>query len=1018
MVVERMHKHPDVTVKRLRRFLSDRLVGHFYGRKVPLSLAVSQQQGIRDERAARAARFLPVEPGFRWGPVWSTAWFRITGNVPEEWNGENVLAAIDLGAETTVWWNNAPREGLDRNHRYHHYEGGPEVDLIAEAYAINPLVSDWGRPKDPPATPCEVGECFLFLPDARLWSYYHDFRVALGLLEELPRDEPRFGRLLYAMNESVNAFSREGIDAATEVLREEWYQPACASAHKVSAIGHAHIDTAWLWPLHITMKKCAHTFSTATRYMELYPDYKFLCSQAAQYEWIREQYPGLFERIKEMVKRGQWEPTGSMWVEADCNVPSGESLVRQFLYGKRYFLEHFGVETKDMWLPDVFGYSAALPQILKLAGVDYFLTQKICWNDTNVFPHHTFRWKGIDGTEVLSHFMPANDYCCNMTPKQLLFSVHNFKEHGRSDRSLYVYGYGDGGGGPTVDMIEAGLRMRDVEGLPRVEMEFARDFLRKTFEEARDLATWWGELYFELHRGTYTTQATNKKHNRKCELLLRDAEMLASLFCGASAYPRDALEEAWKLVLLNQFHDILPGSSIEEVYRDSDRDYTRVYDLLRPVVDGVVQESRGEHVALYSTREAGFGDLGTVRLAGGKKYQSIEWAEGGVSPLQQLGEEALFAVPPFGIGRLSGKLSETVVPASILSVDERTLENEHLAVRIDDAGSIASLVLKASDQQVVAEGRVCNEIQLLEDVPNNWEAWDIDLFSHETVRSLPGRAEIEVVEHGPVRAAVRVTKTFGSSRIVQDIRLAASAPFVEFATTVDWHEDRKMLKAAFPVRVNSPRATYEIQFGHVERPTHYNTSWDQARFEVCGHKWADLSEGGWGVALINDCKYGHDTYLDTIRLTLLRAPQAPDPTADRGTHHFTYWLYPHLGDFRQAGVVTVANRLNSPVRCVRTASPVDTHSFLEITAPPDGPKLVVETLKRAEGSNDLILRLYEAHNARGKAGIRFGFPVVQAQRCDLLERAVGEAIEVRDGTITLDVRPFEIITLKLGQGLA
>jgi len=426
-----------------------------------------------------------------------------------------------------------------------------------------------------------------------------------------------------------------------------------------------------------------------------------------------------------------------------------------------------------------------------------------------------------------------------------------------------------------------------------------------------------------------------------------------------------------------------------------------------------MKPDRGEYVALYSTREEGFGDLGSIGVAVGEPYRSIEWADGTVSALQQVGEEALFSVPKFGIGRLSGKLSHSNASASSLSVSERALENEYLAMRLDDSGYIASLSLKANDREVVAEGRACNELQLLEDVPNNWEAWDVDLFSHETAQPLGGKAEIEVVERGPVRAAIRVTRSFGSSRIVQDIRLSATAPFLEFATTVDWYEDRKMLKAAFPVRVNSTRATYEIQFGHVERPTHYNTSWDQARFEVCAHKWADLSEGAWGVALINDCKYGHDCYHNTLRLTLLRAPQAPDPTADRGTHQFTYWLYPYIGDFRQAGVVTVANRLNSPVRCVRTQSPLDTCSFLEVTAPPEGPKLVVEALKRAEDSDDLILRLYEAHNTRGKASLRFGFPVECAQRCDLLERETGQALEVRDGTVTLDVRPFEIISLKL-----
>jgi alpha-mannosidase len=1010
-----MHKHPVLTLQRLQRFLEDHLEAKLIGKKVPLSVGVCHDATIKDEKQARKAEFKAVRPGYRWGPVWSTSWFHITGHVPDDWVGEKLEAVIDLGAETTVWVDNTPREGLDRRHRYYHYEGGPEVDLIAEAYTPNPHVSDRGRPAPPPEKPATVGEAFLFLPDPRLRAYAHDFKVALQLLEELPRDEPRFGRLLYAMNASVNALMCKGVASAAQALHEEWNQPAHASAHLVSAIGHAHLDTAWLWPLEITVKKAAHTFATATRYMDLYPDYKFVASQAAQYEWILNRYPGLFERIKEWVRRGQWEVTGSMWVEADCNLASGEALVRQFLFGKRFFKEHFGVNTKDMWLPDVFGYSASLPQIMKLAGIEYFMTQKISWNQFNTFPHHTFLWRGIDGTGVFSHFLPANDYNAAMTPRKLLFNVHNFADHDRARRSLFVYGYGDGGGGPTTDMIDAALRMRDVEGLPRVEMERACDFFAAARDEARDLPEWWGELYLELHRGTYTTQAKIKKQNRRAELLLRDAEMLAALLLAPSEYPRAEFAEAWKLALLNQFHDILPGSSVSEVYRDCDVDYARIDAILEPIIErslGKIARGDGKHVVAVSTREHAPGGSATVPVPTGKAPKSLRWGDAQPTPVQVADGKLLFRPPDYGLGFTSGTFSDEPGEPSDLRVDERSLENEHLRVALNNEGDITSIIVKAAGAGIVAEGRVANQFELMDDEPHEWEAWEIDLFAHETKRPVGGLESIEVVESGPVRAALRVVRRFGESRIDQCIRLLAGSPVIEFYTEMDWHEDRKLLKVAFPVRVNSPRASYEIQFGHAERPTHYNTSWDLARFEVCAQKWVDLSDGTWGAALLNDCKYGHDILGNTIRLTLLRSPQAPDPEADRGHHQFTYALYPHVGSIKEADVVGAANLLNSPVRCFTTGTPPDPRRFVQVEAPPHGPKLIVEAVKRAEDSDAVVVRLYEAANSRGAATVRFGFPVEGVSRCDLLEKDI-EELHLEDDAVRLRVRPFEIISLKL-----
>ena len=751
--------------------------------------------------------------------------------------------------------------------------------------------------------------------------------------------------------------------------------------HHVHAVGHAHIDTAWLWPLRETRRKCARTFSTQLGLMDQYADYRFACSQPVHYQWMKESYPTIFEGIKRKVASGQWEPVGSMWVEPDCNLPSGEALVRQILHGKRYFIQEFGYETHEVWLPDVFGYPASLPQLIALSGATSFLTQKVSWNDTNKPAHHTFMWTGIDGTRIFTHFPPADTYNGDFSAAEVVGGAVRFKDHDRSSHSLYLFGWGDGGGGPEADMIESAHRLRNLEGGPHVELSRAADFFQAAMAEAHDLTTWVGELYFELHRGTYTSQARTKRLNRRAEQALREAETWS--VAAAGAYPAAELEAAWKQLLVNQFHDILPGSSIDWVYKEAERDLAAVIEAADSIT------------AAAQARLAGSGEqLIAFNVSSHPRREVVE-----------VGDRLLLAEAP----ACGWAMQVSQAVAHEVAVSDGQMENEHLRVRWDGQGLLTSIWDKEAAREVLSAGARGNLLQLHGDSPARWDAWDIDADYMKDRVDLVDLSSQQVEVAGGLRGAVRFTREFGSSRLTQRMVLDAGSRVLRFECEMDWHEQHKLLKVAFPVAVHSPRATYEIQFGHVERSTHSNTSWDQARFEVCGHRWADLGEAGYGVALLNDCKYGYDIHGSVMRLSLLRAPTHPDPTADQGRHEFTYALMPHPGDFREAGVIAAAEDLNSPLRVVRGSLPAGTRrSLVEV----DAPQVVVEAIKRAEDSDATIVRLYESWGGRCTTRVRTTLPVTRAFLCDLLERET-EEIHVNEGVIVLELKPFKILTLKL-----
>ncbi len=973
-----------------RHVLESKLLPAVYLSRSPLRLSAFSVRGepIRYEEAIRA-EYRPFRAGEAWGAPWSTTWFHVQGSVPDGWTG-NVVALFDLGfngptgftCEALAWKDGRPWRGVDPNHRWLPISG-PDVDFYLEA-AANPAATQSGaepapsmialRDSGPPAF--VFGQAELAIQDQHARKAALDFKVVLELAEATSTSEP--GRPARARRELIAALEAGELE---EVLS----RPS-RSTHLISAVGHAHIDTAWLWPLREARRKCARSFSTALALMDEYEDYRFACSQPAQYAWMKESYPDVFKGISEKVAAGNWEPVGAMWVEADCNLPSGEALVRQLLHGKRFFMKEFGHETTVLWLPDVFGYPGSLPQLIAEAGCKYFLTQKLSWNELNKPAHSTFMWEGIDGTRIFTHFPPSDTYNGSFTAGQLVSSAANFKDEERSARSLYLFGWGDGGGGPEPDMIEAARRLRNLYGAPRVELERAIDFFEKASSEAEDLTTWVGELYFELHRGTYTSQSRTKRLNRRAEQALREAEVWS--VAAGGRYPAAELEATWKRLLLNQFHDILPGSSIDWVYEEAERD-----------LEGVIETAGGMTTAAQSTLAGDGANLAVFNVNSHTRREVVE-----------IDRRPVFVEAP-SCGWAVHEASAFRASDGLVAVTGHVMENELLRVEWDERGLLTSIWDKEVGRQVVAEGAAGNQLQIHADNPVQWDAWDIDIEYRDSVTDLVDLAAMEVELAGPLRAAVRFTRRFGASKLEQRMVLDAGSRVLRFETDVDWQEEHKLLKVAFPVAVRSARATYEIQFGHVERSTHTNTSWDLARFEVCAHRWADLGEAGYGVALLNDCKYGYDILGSVMRLSLLRAPTHPDPTADRGRHRFTYALMPHGGDFREAGVIAAAEDLNAPLRVVTSGLSAGAQRSL---AQVSTPQVIVEAIKRAEDSNAIVVRLYEAWGGSCRARLRTTLAAKRAWRCDLLERERSE-VEVHDGELELELTPFKVVTLKLEQ---
>jgi len=990
--------------------------------------------------------------GDHWGGYDVVAWFRTRVLIPAEWRAHKLALRLQMGprdgfkstAEALLYAEGKPLQGID----IWHDEAWLPPELT-EGGELNIAIRAWsGVYGPPPRRRLAAAELvWIDAPSERLAGLTAPLLETLRVLDANDSRRLRVLAVLEQVFASID-FTRPRSEryyasvagALAELLAR---LPALGEGEgekpKVIGVGHSHIDMAWLWQLKHTVEKSTRTFSTALHLMRQYPDYRFLHSSPQLYKLLEAQQPELFERVRERIAEGRWEISGAMWIEPDCNVTSGESLVRQLLLGTRYTQRTFGVRTRILWLPDVFGFNAALPQLMKSAGLTTLITSKLSWNQANRFPHDTFRWRGLDGTEVLAHFMTTPEegspnhhtYNGTLRANEVKGTWDNYQQKQLNDELMTSYGWGDGGGGPTREMLEGAPALANLPGMPRLELGSAEGFAERLHERVAHapLPVWDGELYLEYHRGTYTSQAHIKRANRKAEILYHDAELLSSVadvVTGGRDYPWEALQQGWELILLNQFHDILPGSSIAAVYEDTRRDHQRATELGQRALDDAFSRI-AEATGLATPSVLVFNSLGFPRadvlelpLSGGNAVQGLLGADGKALPVQQVergGEMRLLVelpeVPAMGYAAFA-ITSASAPRASSPQASERSLENGFYRLRFDAHGQLESLLDKRVGREVLAPGSRGNVLQTFQDRPVNFDAWDIDAYYEDSLCEVRELVDVRVVEQGPIRAALQLTWRFHESVIKQRVVLHERSPRIDFETEIDWHQSQILLKVAFPVAVRATRATYEIPFGNLERPTHRNTSWDAARFEVPAHRWVDLSQADYGVALLNDCKYGHDVHDHVMRLTLLRSPIDPDPDADQGKHHFTYSLLPHVGDWRQGGVMEEAHALNFPLHA-RSAPPRTqvrapaTFSF----ARSECPHVVLDTVKKAEDEDAWILRVYEFQQAGSDAAaLRFGRPLRRAVECNVLEEG-DLPVRIDGDRIVFGIAPYQLKTFKV-----
>lgn len=983
-----------------------------------------------------------------WGYADCYAWMKHSFTVPTRFAGRPVYYQI-LPQEGKKWAWGSPQallyangealQGFDSNHTRTRLldcaQGGEHYEMLLNLYA-------GGRDYEG-----KIGTRLRLLSvDDEVEKLYWHLRIPLEVANLKEPDELSRIHLLQTLNEAVSLVSfhlpygedfLESVREATAYLEKKLYGKREMEA-TVSAVGHTHIDVAWLWRLRQTRDKTSRSFATVLKLMEEYPDYRFMSSQAQLYEFIRQEHPAIFARIRESVRQGRWEPEGGMWVEADTNLSSGESLVRQFLVGKRFFRNAFGADCKILWLPDVFGYSAALPQIMKQCGINYFMTTKISWNEYDKLPYDTFLWRGIDGSEVLTHFISTMDtvkeekdwittYNGDLNPSQVIGCWQRYQQKDLNRDVLFAFGHGDGGGGPTHGMLERGRRMHmGIEGCPKVEFQFARDYfdrLQKDIAGRKRLPRWVGELYFEHHRGTLTAQASAKRWNRRSEFLYHDLETLESLvnLDHLSSYPSAALLEGWKVILLNQFHDILPGSSIREVYEDSQKQYEDLHRTGGRMLEKALQQA-SRRVGLARDSLLLFNTLGFSRreVAEMQRPQHTGFLlrdpqSGAVLPWQKTFDGKIIftspEVPAKGYCAISVEAGEQR-QTTPLTATLREMHTPFFDLTFDEAMQIASLIDRRTGRSVAPQGEPLNRLIVYEDRPFEHRAWNVQAYYTEKSWVLSDVSHAEVLECGPVRAVVLVERKFLHSVIRQYITAYAELDRIDIRNEIDWDDSYLLLKADFPVDVNAVKATFDIQFGNIERVTHENTLWDFAQFESCAHKWADLSDNSFGLAVLNDCKYGYSAKDGHIALTLLRSANDPQPKQDCTHHTFTYSLYPHAGPAAISRVVQEGYSLNCPLYTMFSNAQKGAWPERFSLACVDADNIILETVKRAEDSDALILRLYETWNRATDCSIRFGRLMEMAAQCDMMEE--NEALlQVEGNRLRLHFRPFEIKTLKV-----
>ena len=1047
-----MFLKPEQQLERCKRIVRQRVDPHIHPSIAQLaveSFDIPGEPMPTDEFFAKLNRgdidFKPFTLGSEWGTTWGTVWFRLTGTVPAGYpKGKPLELILDLGwyphscgghIEGLVY--RADGTAIKAVHPLNYWvpfidaEGNAQVPVAEDGSftlyleaASNPLLLGV-----PPFIETELGDHATGKPDepyvfksadltefdARFENYSVDLDVVSSLMEFADKQSPRYWQLAKALQRSLNAYDErnpESVEAARAALAGVLAKPANASAMNVSAIGHAHIDSAWLWPVRETRRKVARTVSNALALMDADPDFKYAMSSAQQYAWLEEDHPDIFKRMKRRIEEGRFIPVGGMWVESDNMIPSGESLVRQITFGRRYFKEHLGVTPRGIWLPDSFGYTGSWPQIARRAGFDWFLTQKISWNDTTKFPHHSFMWEGIDGTRILTHFPPSDTYCSWMSMHELMYSQRNFLDKDLSRNAILLYGFGDGGGGPTREMTARIRRDHDLAGVPKIEFGTPDQLFDRVRKDIVDDAqgetpVFKGELYLELHRATLTAQQDMKRGCRQEESMLRVAEYL----CAAAriknpdyVYPREELDRIWKTLLLNQFHDILPGSAIAWVHRQARVEYAR--DVAR---------------------------LNEIALEAGRAIAAVEpddatITDAVIAPYSRQACEA-WVVRPASSRAEAGTASMARV-AVTHDGDAIVLDNGQLHVRIEADGTVSSIVDQRTNRELVPAGTRLGRYEMLKDEPFHWDAWDIQRDAFLTANALSEASITSVDETANGGAVVHAVTRAKGVEIRTGIALRPGSATLDFTADVDWHAVEQFLKVDMPVTVQAVNAQYECQYGLVERPINKNTRSDDAKFESCTHRFVRIADADYAAAVVNASTYGSDVspiHADTahgtgrgtmVRLSLLSAPLYPDPRTDQGAHSFAWSL---VADADMNAVLDEAARLNSPV-IGELPDLAPLVSLTDVTG-----TIVLDWVKLADdGSDDLIVRLYEAAGGNAAAALRLDAALADAkasvQEVNLMEepeldaelpRALaGDEPMPADGAV-VSLAPFQLTTLRI-----
>lgn len=1003
-----MHDDISLTIGRVKRVLDERIRPVIYSDSIPLEVSwhelpgepISALEGI-------GLDYSPYQVGTSWGSAWGTTWFKLSAQVPAEWAGRRVEAVIDLGFDINM--TGFQCEGLiyrpdgitikalnPRNQWVPVADsatGTESVQLYLEA-ASNPILLDHH-----PFLPTEEGDILTSSPrklytsrrmdlavfEPVIHELVLDLEVLMGLQAELPAG-PRKMQILQALDNAMDVLDLQQIlqtaQDAREQLAEVLAAPAEHSAHKISAIGHSHIDSAWLWPLRETIRKVSRTCSSMVELLDYDEDFLYGMSSAQQYAWLKEHRPEVWERVKTAVAEGRFLPLGGMWVESDTVMPSGESLVRQFLYGQKFFRDEFGITSAGVWLPDSFGYSPALPQLMRRAGFEWFFTQKISWNQQNKFPHHSFLWEGIDGSRIFSHFPSMDTYNSQLSGEEVAKAARQFRESRVTNNSIAPVGWGDGGGGTTREMTGKARRMANLEGSATVRWEHPNDFFDRAQAELPHPPVWVGELYLELHRATLTSQHQTKQGNRRTEQLLVEAELWATTatVTAGAVYPYEQIDELWKTVLLHQFHDILPGTSIAWVHREVVARYAEVIKQAEAIINNAQRVLAGSGNTALTFNAAAFTRSG---------------------------------IPFGGAQEIS---AQNVAAVTVTELEGGyVLNNGVVQIRITAEGLITSALDLATGRETIAPGQEANLLQLHQDFPNMWDAWDVDKYYRNRVTDLRDLDSLELVREDNGSVRVLIKRSFSESIVLQELHLEPGSKTLHFTQSTDWHETEKFLKLAFPLDIRAEHTIAETQFGYHQRVTHVNTSWEAAKFETSMHRFVLAAEPGFGAALINDSIYGFDVTRDstqtgvstTVRLSLLRAPRFPDPQTDQGkqTHRYGLVIGADIASATKAGAL-----LNSDERVVMGSTAVKPLVTLS------GEGLVVSSVKLAtDNSGDLVVRVYESLGARARGSLRINHPVDSVRTVSLLEEELTEEntdLTLSAGEVSLTLGAFEVRTLR------